>query len=307
VVEHGRLGGASRTHVVVAGDRVQELGGRAELLEGAQPEVDVAQQASLIGRREERRPAELLDAADVVDERRGDEQVGRQSRVDLGQLAGERRDADRVLEQAACIRVVAVGCRGVGPEWGLGERTRNDVAKPFVVYLGDEELEEALELGRISAHPRRQLGGIDVGGRLERPHLDLELVAEPLDPPEHADCVTGFEASVEQVDVVPDSCPDSPARVYEFEGEVRRAVPGVQPLLARDCVDALDRAVWLELRDGRHEESFAWQGRGIVAWMRVERNASLRLCWAARVASRRLVVGLGLLVALAAGASTAGR
>ena len=53
VVEHGRLGGASAPRVVVAGDRVQELGAHVlgqlarALLDQPQAEVDVAEQPAL--------------------------------------------------------------------------------------------------------------------------------------------------------------------------------------------------------------------------------------------------------------------
>ena len=122
MVEDGRLGCARGADVVVAGDRVQQLGGSAELLEQPEPEVDVAEQASLVGRREDRRPPELARPADVVDERRGEQQVGAQARMDLGELAAERRDADRVLEQPAGVRVVAVRGRRIRPQRRVRER-----------------------------------------------------------------------------------------------------------------------------------------------------------------------------------------
>src|SRR3954462_13695324 len=101
VVEDGRLGCAGGTGVVVARHSVQQLGGSLELLEHPQSEVDVAEQAALLRRREDGRPTELARAADVVDESRGDQQVCAQPRMDLAELAAERRHADRVLEQAA--------------------------------------------------------------------------------------------------------------------------------------------------------------------------------------------------------------
>jgi hypothetical protein len=41
-----------------------------------------------------------------VEERGREEEVGTQPRVELGGLAGERRHADGVLEQATRVRVV---------------------------------------------------------------------------------------------------------------------------------------------------------------------------------------------------------
>ncbi len=129
-----------------------------------------------------------------------------------------------------------------------------------VVHLADEELEEAFELARVPAEPRRQLRRVDVFGRLERPHLDLELVPEPLDAAEHPHRVTRLEPSLEEVDVVPDPRADPAARIHELECEIRRSVPRPQPLLARDRVNPLNGAVFLEFRDGGHEREFRMAG-----------------------------------------------
>ena len=125
-------------------------------------------------------------------------------------------------------------------------------AQPVVVDLRGEKLEEALQLVRVAPHRRRHRLRIDALGRLERPHLELQPVAEPLDAAEHAHRVALGEPRVEQLDVVPDPCVDAAARVDELEREIRRPVPRAQPLLLRDRVDALDRAVLLELRDRGH-------------------------------------------------------
>ena len=72
VVEHGRLGGARRLPVVVCGDRVEELGANrgvetgGPLLDQAQAEMDVTEQAPLLRRAERGPAAELERAADVV-------------------------------------------------------------------------------------------------------------------------------------------------------------------------------------------------------------------------------------------------
>ena len=89
VVEDGRLGGAGRVAVVVSRDGVQQLGpGRglerlAPLLDQPQAEVDVAEQLPLGSRPEGRAAAELARAAHVVEERRGEEQVGAQAWMEL--------------------------------------------------------------------------------------------------------------------------------------------------------------------------------------------------------------------------------
>ena len=98
MIEDSRLGGAGRASVVVASDRVEQLRRSIELLEETQPEVDVAEEAAFLGRREDRWPAELARPPDVVDEGGGEQQVAAEAGVDLGQLAAEGRYADGVLE-----------------------------------------------------------------------------------------------------------------------------------------------------------------------------------------------------------------
>jgi hypothetical protein len=115
VVEDSRLRGARGRAVVVAGDGVQELGqhGRVEvagaLLDQPQPEMDVAEQAPLLGRPERGAWPQLADAADVVQERCGEHEVEPEPGMELRGLATERRDADGVLEEAAGVAVMAVG------------------------------------------------------------------------------------------------------------------------------------------------------------------------------------------------------
>jgi uncharacterized protein (DUF1015 family) len=253
VVEDGRLRGSGRARVVVAGDRVEELGRRAELFEGAQSEVDVAEQPALVGRGEDRRRSELARTPDVVDECSGEEEVAPQARMDLGQLPAEGRDADRVLQQAARVGVVTFVCGRICTQRRARERARDDAAQRVVADLAHEELEKPLELFRVPLQARRQLRRVDTLRLLEGPHLQLELVAEALHPAEDPHRVAGCAASVEQVDVVPDAGGDPTARVDEFEREIGGSAPCTQSLLACDRVDTVHRAVLLELRDGRHE------------------------------------------------------
>jgi len=86
--------------------------------------------------------------------------------------------------------------------------------------LGGEKLEEAVELLHVAPRLRDQRRRIGFG-RLERAHLELQPVAEPLDAAEDANRIAFSEALVEEVDVVPHACVDSSARVDELECEIR--------------------------------------------------------------------------------------
>ena len=218
-------------------------------------------------------PAPELDrATDVVQQRGGEQEVVAQARMELGGLAAERRDADRVLEQAAGVAVVPV--RPGGGERAERRpdarrrrgRPRRAPARPGCDDLAREEVEEAVELVGIAAHRGRQLGGIRVGRGLDGAHLHLEPAAEALHAPEHADGVALGEAAVEQLDVVPDPRLDPPARVDELEREVRRAVLRPPSLLAPDGVDALDGAILGELGDAGHACSLGSPGGTLGPW-----------------------------------------
>jgi uncharacterized protein (DUF1015 family) len=281
VVEDSGFRRAARSAIVVAGDRMQQLGQdrrveldcRRALLDRAQPEVDVSEQATLGGRREGRPAAELADTADVVEERRGDEQVGAQPRVELRRLAAECRDADGVLEQAACVAVVTVGSRGrqraeAAAHGRIGEHRPDEGREAWMRELRGEEVEKTLELVGVAAKRGSQRSRILVLGRLHRAQVKLQPVAELLDAPEHAHGVALREAAVEELDVAPDPCLDPPARVDELEREVRSTRPGRPPLLPRDAVDALDDAVGGELGDRRHgaesRQPGRWYGPGMA-------------------------------------------
>ena len=82
--------------------------GLGALLDQAQAQMDVAEQAPL-GRGSEGGAAGQLDgAADVVQERRSDQQIRAQAREQPCRLAADRGDTDGVLQQAARVVVVAV-------------------------------------------------------------------------------------------------------------------------------------------------------------------------------------------------------
>jgi uncharacterized protein (DUF1015 family) len=168
--------------------------------------------------------------------------------MELRRLAAEGGDTDSVLEEAAGVGVVAVGGRRIGVEIAVGEHGAYRRGELRVRDLVDEELEEALELRGVPAQRGCQARRVDIR-RVERPHLELQPVAEPLDPSEHAHGVPFREASVEELDVVPDPRVDVPARVDELEHEVRRAALRSQPSLRLDGEHALDDAVGNEVGD----------------------------------------------------------
>ena len=114
VVQDGRFGGLGGGAVVMTGHGVQQLrkNGRVEiassLLDHPKPEMDVAEEAALVGLSERRPGPELADPAHVVEERGREDDVVAQSRVELRRLAAECRDAHGVLEEATRVPVVPV-------------------------------------------------------------------------------------------------------------------------------------------------------------------------------------------------------
>ena len=262
MVEHCRFGSSRRPCVVVRGNDVQELGtnGRFQrhcpLLDQAQAEMDMAEQAPFLGRAEGRPAGELDRAADIVQEGAREQQIGSEPRMELRELAADRRDTDGVLEQAARVAVMAVDRRRQSPQactqlivqyeaadGGLQARVRD---------LTCQELEKSLQLVSVSTQGRRECLGIEPLCRLERADLELKAVAETVDSAENAHGVAFGEATVEQVDIAPDARLDASARVDKLECQVRRAGARAQLLLLRDRVDALDDSVVLELRDCGH-------------------------------------------------------
>ncbi len=196
-------------------------------LDHAKTKVHVTEEPALVRRTEHWATAELAHTADVVNERSRDEQIHAQPLMKLCRLARQGCDADGVLEQSACVGVMRVHGRRKRAHRCPRLRVEHVVdrrAKAGVRDLGGEELEEAFELVRISAHRGRHRRRIDVLRGLERPNVELQTVAESLDASEHAHGIALAEARVEKLDVVPHACCDPPARVDELEREIRSAV-----------------------------------------------------------------------------------
>src|SRR5439155_25482628 len=97
--------------------------------------------------------------------------------MQLGRFTADRGDADRVLEQAARVAVVAVGRRRQraqrGTERVIGEQAPDSRLQPGVRDLTCQELEEAVERVRVTPERRGERGRIGLRGGLERGPLDL--------------------------------------------------------------------------------------------------------------------------------------
>ena len=120
--------------------------------------------------------------------------------MQLAGLVGERPDGDGVLEQAAEVGVMP-GARArraapVGSQLFVGQQGVEQPPVVRIVDLAREMLEEAVELVAVAECDRQELLRVDrSGGRLgDRAHFDLQLVAEPLDPPGDMDQVAALEA-----------------------------------------------------------------------------------------------------------------
>jgi hypothetical protein len=87
------------------------LKARATFLDHAQPEMNVPEQAPLVCLAEGRSWGELRDSSEIVEQGSRQQQVRAQPRMQLRRLAADRRHADRVLEQTACVRMMRVCCR----------------------------------------------------------------------------------------------------------------------------------------------------------------------------------------------------
>ena len=159
------------------------------------------EQAALVRGAEDRPAGELEGPAGIVQDGRGQEQVGAQARVQLRRLAAERGHADRVLEEAARVGVMAVGGGGqasqLTPKVHVVHETGGSRTQSRVRDLAREELEEAVELVGVSSQRGRERGGILALGGLDRAHVELELVAEEVDPAEDAHGVAFSEARIE--------------------------------------------------------------------------------------------------------------
>jgi hypothetical protein len=234
--------------------------------------MDMAEETAFVGLTEGGAGGELSDSADVVQERRSEQEIRAKTRVQLRRLAAECRDPDRVLEQPAGVRVVCLRSRQAPQRRAhrvVREETLHHGRETGMDDLGGEELEKAVQLFGVAPHRGREVGRVGLGRGLEGAHVDLEPVAELLDSAEHPHCVALGEAGVEELDVVPDAGVDSPARVDELERKVWRAALRPHSLLARDRVNPFDDPFLGQLCDCAHVASLGPRTDARVAEMAV--------------------------------------
>src|ERR687888_1364440 len=83
------------------------------------------------------------------------------------------------------------------------EEPDNQSSEPWMRDLAGEEIEETVQLVSVTTERRREVCGIGLWRRFEGADVELQPIAELLDPSEHANRVPLREARVEQLDVVP--------------------------------------------------------------------------------------------------------
>jgi hypothetical protein len=217
---------------------------RGALVDHPLAEHDVAEQAALLGQPDLGAVGELARLAEVVHERGGEQEVGVQTRMQHAGLDHERPHRDGVLEQAAEVGVVAAArARGAAPLGAQGVVREQALQQPRVrrvVHLARQVLEEAVELVDVAVRDRQELRGISGVGPCDVEHLDLQLVAEALHAPAHADELAAVEAAGQDVGVLERAAGQRAGAIAQLEREVGRAGPGEQPVLARARVDAGD-------------------------------------------------------------------
>ena len=128
------------------------------------PERQVADQRARLAERDLGAELELADLADVVQDRRAQQQVGVEPRVEGAGLERERGHGDGVLEQAAEIGVVAAARAGraaqLGAEALVAQEGVEQRAQVGVVDLAREVLEEAVELLEVAVGDGQELGRV---------------------------------------------------------------------------------------------------------------------------------------------------
>ncbi len=192
-----------------------------------------------------------------MDERRRQQQVGVELDVQQAGLLRQLGDRDGVLEQAAEVGVVAgAGARRPpprGPQRLVADEVGDQRPQARLVDLAGEVLEEAVELLHVAVGAGQERRRVDVAGLRsgDRPHLDLQLVAEALDAAGDADEVAALEAAGEQVGVSEDPRRDGAGAVAQLQRQVGGAGAADEAVLAGAGEDGVDVGRGAQRADGR--------------------------------------------------------
>ena len=196
---------------------------------------------------------ELARLAHVVEDRRAEQQVRVEPRVQHAGLLGERGHRHRVLEQAAQVGVVARprAGRARGDRRGslVTEEQAEQPRQVSVVHLAREVLQEAVELLDVAVGDRQELGRVRLG-RLDRLHLDLKLVAEALDAPGHRHEVAALELARQEVRVAERAPRDGARPVAQLDCQIGGSVARREPIFAGARKHPVDLATRAQLGDG---------------------------------------------------------
>ena len=190
--------------------------------------------------------------------------------MELADLADERGDRDRVLEQPAEIGVMAAAGTGRAPELRrhrLGvEDPLDHLAESLVVDLAGQMLEKAVQLLDRAVGGREELGRVE-RVRLDPPqrrHLGREVAAEALDLAADLDRIPALETGAEQIDVAEDAGRDRAGPVAELEAQVGRAVLRLLAILAYHREAAREGSARLQRRDPLGGRSGCGIGGGLI-------------------------------------------
>ena len=214
----------------------------------------MADQAPLVGGLEGRGQAKGPRVTDVVHERPGQEQVGIEARVPLGERLGERGDADRVLDQATEVGVVPTRrARHRAPGDGQVLVAGEGGERRSQTGIGDlvrKVQHEPPQLLRITMAPRQKvLGGDILLGGPDVPDQELTSSGALAHPPRDPDAVALGELRAEEVGLVEHDPADRAAAVGQGEREEGGALAREASLLAPNRVHALDRRAVAHPRD----------------------------------------------------------
>jgi proteasome assembly chaperone (PAC2) family protein len=143
------------------------------------------------------------------------------------------------------------------------------------MHLTCEVLEEPLQLIEIAVRRRQELLRIHALGPHELLHIDLECVAEPLDPSTNPHRIARRKPRRHRIGIAKHPAGDRAGAITELQREVR--LPGArdQPLRAHDGKRAIDELLLSELGDGRGSAGNAWRGAtGVLIGRRRDHRGS---------------------------------